>query len=49
MGLIETNYFQLTLTTSTLQKVSVYIEMMNSLLSGIIVLIVGSINFSVIT
>lgn len=44
MGLIETNYFQLTLSTAALQKVYVYTEMMNSLVSGIIVLIVGSIS-----
>lgn len=45
MGLMETNYFQLTLPTAALQKVYVYMEMMNSLVSGIIVLIVGSIHF----
>lgn len=45
MGLIEIDCFQLTLPTATFQKVYVYMEMMNSLVSGVIVLIVGSINF----
>ena len=45
MGIIETNYFQLSLNMKELQKLYIYSETLHSVFSGIAVLVIGSFAF----